>query len=239
MFDTHTYATTIYEWGDEKGVVHFTDEYKKVPPVSRDRANIVEEAKRDVYGPDYWSRQLEEATSNYERIREDLLKEGERLIWHRYGSKTQYQMFTAGLPSIIERLETYRDQMLEAKAMLDKFAKENERSVSMGNEEAETDLYGRDKTWWRERVRPWKEQLEEATQNYEKAFDAFVKRVEGLGPFMFGRLSLTQYQMISSRLSELSDRMAEYHTQISEAKGMLSKLSKEAAETNADPAWLE
>jgi hypothetical protein len=33
--------------------------------------------------------------------------------------------------------------------------------------------------------------------------------------------------------------MAEYQTQILEARGMLFELSKEAKETEADPAWLE
>jgi len=268
MFAVPAHGAAIYKWVDEKGLVNFTDEYKKVPPAFRSRVETEEylgeeppsvlsqkmstktreEVKTESYGRDYWNKQLDEATSNYEKAREELLKEGERLVWHRYGSKTQYQMFTTELPGISECLETYKEQMIEAKAMLDKFPRETqeiedahrERAVSsVKNGEAKTDLYGRDEAWWKEKVRPWKEELKEATQNYEEACDAFVKRVEGLGPFMFGRLSLTQYQMISSRLTELGDRMAKYQTQISEARGMLSKLSKEAKETKANPAWLE
>ncbi len=261
IFAVPAHGATIYKWVDEKGVVNFTDDDKKVPPAFRNRAEteeyleeepspptqIKEETKTDVYGRDYWKRQLDEATSNYEKAREELLNEGERLVWHRYGGKTQYQMFTVGLPSISERFETYKEQMIEAKAMLETLTKKTKEEdahgkkavSSMRNEETETDLYGRDETWWKEKVRPWKEQLKEASQNYEEACDAFVKQLEGLGPFMFGRLSLTQYQMISSRLTELSGRMAKYQTQISEAKGMLTRLSKEARETKADPAWLE
>jgi len=262
VFAVPAYGATIYKWVDEKGVVNFTDEYQKVPPSFRNRveteeyleeepppvlpqnttSKIGEEVRTDIYGRDYWKEQLDETTSNYEKVREELLKEGERLVWHRYGGKTQYQMFTAELPGISERLEAYREQMIEAKAMLDKFTKETQeiedahgkRSIS-----SKTDIYGRDETWWKENVRPWKEQLKEATQNYEEACEASVKQLEGLGPFMFGRLSLTQYQMISSRLTELNDRMAKYQTEISEAKSMLVKLSKEAKETKADPAWLE
>jgi chromosome segregation ATPase len=256
------YGATIYKWVDEKGVINFTDEYKKVPPAFRNRAEteeyleeepppifpqkmaakIKEEVETDIYGRDYWKKELDEATSNYEKVREELLKEGERLVWQRYGGKTQYQMFTTELPGMGERLEAYREQMIEAKAMLDEFTKETQgiedghgkRSIS-----SKTDIYGRDETWWKENVRPWKEQMKEATQNYDEACDAFVKQLERLGPFRWGRLSLTQYQMISSRLTELSGRMAEYQTQISEAKSMLTKLSREAKETKADPAWLE
>ncbi len=268
MFSAPTYGATVYKWVDEKGVVNFTDEYKRVPlafrnlvkteeylqekppsiPPQRIAAEIEEQVKTGSYDQDYWSKQLDEATLNYEKAREELLQEGERLVWHRYGSKTQYQMFTAELPGITQRLETYREQMIEAKAMLDKVTEEGQETkddhgervvISVKNGKVEADRYGRDERWWKEKVRPWKEQLEEATQKYEKVCETFVKRVEGLGPFMFGRLSLTQYQMISSRLTELSGRMTMYESQIAEAKGMLAKLSKEAKETGADPAWLE
>jgi hypothetical protein len=106
-------------------------------------------------------------------------------------------------------------------------------------EEIKADIYGRDVSWWEEKVRPWKEQLKETIDKFEEARDSFVKQAEGLGPFMFGRLSLTQYQMISSRLVVSNDQMAKYETQITEAKAMLAKLLKEAKETKADPTWLE
>src|SRR4030042_5093114 len=34
-------------------------------------------------------------------------------------------------------------------------------------EEIKKDIYGRDETWWRETVGPWKERLKEATTNLE------------------------------------------------------------------------
>ena len=262
VFAVPAYGATIYKWVDEKGVINFTDEYKKVPPAFRNRAEteeyleeeppsalsesttpkIDEEVKTDNYGQDYWKKQLDETTANYERVREELLKEGERLVWQRYGGKTQYQMSTAQLPGISERLEAYREQMIEAKAKLETFKNETQETEGAREKRAvssRTDIFGRDETWWKEMVRPWKEQLKEATQNYEKVCDASVKQLEGLGPFRWGGLSLTQYQMISSRLTELYDRMAKYQTEISEAKSMLAKLSEEAKETKADPAWLE
>jgi len=39
--------------------------------------------------------------------------------------------------------------------------------------------------------------------------------------------------------TELSDRMAKDQTQASDARSVLSKLSKEARDAKANPAWLE
>ena len=106
-------------------------------------------------------------------------------------------------------------------------------------EEVRTDIYGRDETWWREKVRPWKEQLKEATENYERVREEYMRQAEGLGPYNFGKMSLTQYQMLSSRLNILNNDMAKHYAQMVEANEMLEKLSKEAKETKADPVWLE
>jgi len=270
IFTVPAYAATIYKWVDKEGVVNFTDDYNNVPSSYRDRVEVkhyrdrVEvkhylteglapaytnvgsqkkaEGKADLHGRDYWKKQLDDATANYERVREELLNAGERLVWTRYGGKTQYQMFTADLPGITDRLEAYREQLIDAKAMLETFENETQGTEGTRGKKAvspRTDILGRDETWWRETVRPWKEQLKEARQNYEEACEASVKHLEGLGPFRWGGLSLTQYQMISSRLTELYDRMAEYQTQVSGAKSMLAKLSEEAKETKADPVWLE
>ncbi len=262
IFAAPVYATTVYKWVDEKGVVNFTDEYRNVPPAFRNRAEMEEylerepppvlsqnagakikgEVKTENYAMDYWKRQLDEATSSYEKARQQLLEAGEILIMHQYGSKTQFQMFTEELPSITERFETYKKQMIEARAMLVRFEDKNQEMEGANGKRAvspKTDIYGRDETWWKEEVQPWKEQLKKATENYEKTFDEFAGQLERLGPFRWGGLSLTQYQMISSRLTVLSGRMEQDQTQISQAKGMLARLSKEARETKADPAWLE
>ena len=88
-------------------------------------------------------------------------------------------------------------------------------------------------------MRPWKDQLREASENYEKAQKEYMEQAEGLSPYKFGRMSLTQYQMLSSRLEVLSKEMETYQGQMAEAKDMLAKLSEEAKETGADPAWIE
>ena len=106
-------------------------------------------------------------------------------------------------------------------------------------EEIRTDTYGRDETWWREKVHPWKEQLKEATENYERIQREYMLQAQGLSPLNFGKMSLTQYQMLSSRLEALNNEMETYQGQITEAKETLSKFSEEAKETKADAAWLE
>jgi uncharacterized protein CbrC (UPF0167 family) len=105
-------------------------------------------------------------------------------------------------------------------------------------EEATTDIYGLGEVYWREKVRPWMEQLKEATENYGSVQKEYMRQAQGLGPYNFGKLSLTQYQMLSSRLDILNNEMAKYHAQMVEANEMLEKLSKEAKEAKADPTWL-
>jgi len=103
--------------------------------------------------------------------------------------------------------------------------------------EIRADLYGRDETWWREKVRPWKEQLKEATEKYEVAEKKYTEKSDELSRRRFG--SPTQYKMNIIELDKIREEKEKYQAQISEANGMLEKLSKEAEETKADPAWLE
>ena len=84
-----------------------------------------------------------------------------------------------------------------------------------------------------------RQKLKEATENYEKAYDNYSKKIEELSPSRFGRLSLTQYQMFSNRFDFLSSEMARYQAQISEANESLNKLVKEAEESKANPGWLK
>jgi len=104
-------------------------------------------------------------------------------------------------------------------------------------EEIKTDIYGRDETWWREKVRPWKEQLKEATEKYEAVERRYTEKSDELSRRRFG--SPTQYKMNIIELDKVREEKEKYQAQISEANGMLEKLSKEAKETKADPAWLE
>ena len=151
------YPATVYKWVDKEGVVNFTDDYEIVPRVYRNGIEVEEflqeegapapahgvavkgkeEFKSDIYGEDgtrwrekvlSWKNRLNEATSNYEKARNGLLDEGKGLIWHRYGSKTQYQMVSAGLSGMSGRLEEFKEQIAEARGMLERLSKEAKES---------------------------------------------------------------------------------------------------------------
>lgn len=103
--------------------------------------------------------------------------------------------------------------------------------------EVKTDLYGRNETWWRNEIRPWEEQLKEATANYERFHEKFMEKAEELSERRFG--SPTQYKMDIIQLDSLKEEMFKYRDQVAEAKKMLDKLWKEAEEAKADPSWFE
>jgi hypothetical protein len=103
-------------------------------------------------------------------------------------------------------------------------------------EEIRADLYGRDETWWREKVRPWRERLEEATKNRDRIQNEIVRQAVELGTKTFW--SRSQYQIQASGVARLKEEMTKYEAQIAEARDQLGKLSKEAEESKANPDWL-
>ena len=106
-------------------------------------------------------------------------------------------------------------------------------------EETKKDINGHDEAWWQERVRPWKEKLKEATEKYEETQTLFTKKAEDLSQnkFLYRSKSSTPWEV--SELNRLGEEKKKYEAQIAEANGMLEKLSKEAQESKADPAWLD
>ena len=103
-------------------------------------------------------------------------------------------------------------------------------------EEGKTGIYGLDETYWRERVRPWKDQLQEATENYERVHKTFMESADVLSQRRYG--SRTQVKMNIIELDRLNMERMGYGAQIEEAKERLEKISKEAQEAKADPEWL-
>jgi len=103
-------------------------------------------------------------------------------------------------------------------------------------EEGKTGIYGLDETYWRERVRPWKDQLQEATENYERVHKTFMESADVLSQRRYG--SRTQVKMNIIELDRLNMERMGYGAQIEEAKERLEKISKEAREAKADPEWL-
>jgi len=137
-------------------------------------------------------------------------------------------------PSYRNRVETE-----ERKDLKEEVIPQSPQAATRESEpvETKTDIYGRDETWWREKVRPWKERLREATESYEAAEKRYTEKSDELSRRRFG--SSTQYKMNIIELDKMRGEKEKYQAQISEANGMLDKLSKEAKETKADPAWLE
>jgi len=105
--------------------------------------------------------------------------------------------------------------------------------------EVTADIYGRDEAWWRDKVRPWKEKLKEATENYEKAQTNFTKKSEELSQTNFYGRSRSQTKWDVMELNRLNEEKKKYEAQIAEANEMLEKLSKEADESKANPDWLK
>jgi hypothetical protein len=215
--------------------------------VKKDILGLGEEWWRDQVRP--WEGQLGEASEDYQATNQEFLNESDKLILRRYGSHQQFKSTILGMDRIKEERAKYEAKVIEAEVTLQKLSREAEELKAdpdwltgaftpgqrASSYTAETDLYGRDETWWREKVLTQKEQLKEAVEKYEKIYEDYSKEAEKLGPSVFGRLSLTQYQMTSGRLEMLRDEMVKYRLQISAATEILKKLAKEAEESNADP----
>ena len=105
------------------------------------------------------------------------------------------------------------------------------------NEEAKTDTYSREESYWRGRMRPWKEQLKQATANYETASKKYTERLSELSGKE--QLSRTQHQMGITELHSLNEEKMTYKAQIEEANKMLEKIAKEANEEKVNPDWLK
>ena len=127
----------------------------------------------------------------------------------------------------------------ERKDVKEKVTPQPPQAATPGNEQEEikTDIYGRDESWWQEKVRPWKGRLKEATEKYEAVQKRYTDKSDELSRRRFG--SPTQYKMNIIELDKIREEKEKYQAQISEANEMLEKLSKEAKESKADPAWLE
>jgi uncharacterized protein YfcZ (UPF0381/DUF406 family) len=273
----------VYQWIDDKGTIHFTDDYNNVPSSYREQKKV--EIRRDIqeegtplepqkdkgeqveayrYRQEEawwrekvrpWEEQLAEASEDNTLVNKELFEESSKLIRRKFGSHQQFKSTVLGLEKIKEERFKHEARIIEAEGMLEKLSRKAKESETDSNwpisvlisrqasssdiVKVERDIYGRDELWWRQKVLDVRETLEDAVRNYEKSYEAYSKNVEKLGPLRFGGVSLTQYQMISLRLTTLNDQMTKYQAQIAEAKEMLEKLSREAKEAKADPAWLK
>ncbi|NWG01739.1 MAG: DUF4124 domain-containing protein [Syntrophaceae bacterium] len=277
----------VFKWVDDKGTLHFTDDYSRIPSFYREQQQVeikreVQEEKRSLEpmnivirmkeeqveaGPydqeemgwrekeRSWKDQFERALENEKLVEKKFIEESNQLILRKFGSHQQFKSTILRLDRIKEERALYEDQIIEAEGMLEKLsrgvkASKGEMSgwintliplqtASSEIRKIEKDIYGRDEVWWRQKVFDARESLEKAIQNYERTYRTYRQDIERLNSSRFGGLSLTQYQMISLRLTAFNDQLKRDQSQIAEAMEVLKKLSKEAREAHADPAWLD
>ena len=103
-------------------------------------------------------------------------------------------------------------------------------------EEVKKDIFGLGEEWWRDKVRPWEGQLGEASENYEVANQEFLNESDKLILRKFG--SHQQFKSTIIGMDRIREERAKYEAKVIEAEVMLQKISREAEESKADPAWL-
>ena len=153
MIPFSTYAE-VYKWIDEKGTVHFTDDYGNIPSTYRERFRV--------------------------EIREDI-REEETL---------------SGPRKIISGIE---------------------------EEGSKASMFGEEEAWREEKMRSWRERLQETTANYESAQKKFMEKSEELSRRRFG--SPTMYKFDIIRLDALNQERMKYKAQKEEADEKLRELS--------------
>lgn len=187
---------------------------------------------------------LKQAEEDLEAVNKEYLEESDKLIERRYGSHQQFKSTTIGMTILRQERDRCEARLMEAKETLKRISggltegSSTLRVGSLSSIEIESDIYGRDEAWWRQQAFDRREQLKKAVDNYEKAYKAYTEVIDKLDPSRFGGLSLTQYQMISSKLSVLKGEMVIYEAQVDEADEGMRKLIKEAEESGADLGWL-
>ena len=104
-------------------------------------------------------------------------------------------------------------------------------------EETRTDIYGLGESYWRDKVRPWKEFLKAAEANYDSVHEKFMKKAMELSRMRFA--SRGQHRIKIIELDKAKEEMVKYGDQIAEANEGLEKISKEAQEAKANLDWLK
>jgi len=103
-------------------------------------------------------------------------------------------------------------------------------------DEVKRDATGMSEDYWRDRVRPWRKQLNEAREGYESSKQ---KISEALGELKGRQLSRQQYEFKRVEMEKLTAERDAFETKMKEAEVMLEKIAKEAEDAKADPAWLK
>lgn len=136
---------------------------------------------------------------------------------------------------------SYREQFkveIRGDIQEEKTASEPQKIILGSKEErAKADLYRREEEWWRGRVRPWEQQLKEASGNYELTNKEVIRESGKLILRKFG--SHQQFKSTILRMDSIKEERAKHEAQIIEAEGILERISREAEESKADLDWLK
>ena len=259
----------VYKWIDDKGTIHFTDDYSNIPSSYRERLKVEirkdireeetlsgpqeiipkskeEQADADLYRQEEvwgekvrpWMEQLEEATAHFESAQKRFLEKSEELSRRRFGSPTMYKFDIIKLNLLNEERMKYKAQFEEADEMLRKLLKADFwGAASVMGEEKATDIYGIGENWWRERVRRWKEKLEELNASYENAEKKFMEKAGDLSKRGYGNRHTIKAKIIE--LDRANKEALKYRAEIVENEEVLERISKDAEESKADPDWLK
>jgi hypothetical protein len=101
--------------------------------------------------------------------------------------------------------------------------------------EDKRDAHGRGEQYWKETVRPWKEQLKQAQEDYKNT----NMKIEDALEMVKGRFySHTQYNFKRVEVEQLMAERVTCEAKMKEANEMLAKIAKEAEDAKADPEWI-
>jgi len=99
---------------------------------------------------------------------------------------------------------------------------------------ARVDIYGKGDDYWRAKVRPWKKQLQEATENIK----IITRKINERAKEEAGKnLSRTQLNIDLAYRNQLLEEISKYQAQIRKANEMLNEITEEAKEAKARPEW--
>ena len=258
----------IYKWIDDKGTIHFTDDYSNVPSSYPERAKVevrkdirektplepqkvipgVKEeqsksfAERDEVWREEkvrsWTEKLEEATANYENALRKFLEKSEELGRRRFGSPTQYKFDIIRLDELNQERMRYRAQWEEANNMVRKFSSPDFWEA--------VGVMGDEKRTdiygigedW------WRDRIRPWRERQEE-LDRRYERAEEKFTEMAVDLSKRRYgnrHTIKAKILELdhaNQEALEYQSQIAGNEELLERISRDAEESGADPEWLK
>jgi Domain of unknown function (DUF4124) len=148
----------VFKWIDDKGTIHFTDDYSNIPSSYRVKIEIrrdiqgeetplepqkiilrskEEQAKTDLYRQEEawwrgrvspWKKQLNKASENYELTNKEFLEESSNLIVRKFGSHQQFKSTILRMDRIKEERSKHEAQIIEAEGMLEKISRQAEES---------------------------------------------------------------------------------------------------------------